>query len=98
MLDLSKLDSYSVKLNLSEFDLSELVNDITKNYIKLPDNKTIKVILENCLDFLKRKDTIYISDVYVLLQKALDGIETKKDLTPVEIDVIKRIRYMIKGL
>ncbi len=43
MLDLSKLDSYSVKLNLSEFDLSELVNDITKNYIKLPDNKTIKV-------------------------------------------------------
>lgn len=43
MLDLSKLDSYSVKLNLSEFDLSELVSDITKNYIKLPDNKTIKV-------------------------------------------------------
>lgn len=43
MLDLSKLDSYSVRLNLSEFDLSELVSDITKNYIKLPDNKTIKV-------------------------------------------------------
>lgn len=62
------------------------------------DNETIKVVLENCLEFLKYRDIIYIGDVCVLLEKALEGIETKKDLAPVEIVEIKKIRDMIKGL
>lgn len=62
------------------------------------DNETIDIILDNCKEFLKFRNTIYIEDVKVLLEKALEGIEDKKDLVPAERDAIKAIRNMIKGL
>lgn len=62
------------------------------------DNETIDVVLDNCKEFLKLRDRIYIDDVRVLLEKALEGVEDKKDLAPVEQDAIKSIRNMIKGL
>lgn len=62
------------------------------------DNETIDIILDNCKEFLKFRNTIYIEDVKVLLEKALQGIEDKKDLVPAERDAIKAIRNMIKGL
>ncbi len=62
------------------------------------DNETIDVVLDNCKEFLKLRNTIYIDDVKVLLEKALEGVENKKDLIPVEQDSIKAIRNMIKGL
>lgn len=62
------------------------------------DNETIDVVLDNCKEFLKYRDRIYIDDIRVLLEKALEGIEDKKDLAPVEQDAIKSIRNMIKGL
>ena len=40
MLNLSKLSSYSMTLNRSEFDLSELVKEILDEYINLPDGRS----------------------------------------------------------
>ena len=62
------------------------------------DNETIDVVLDNCKEFLKLRNRIYIDDVRVLLEKALEGVEDKKDLAPSEQDSIKIIRNMIKGL
>lgn len=62
------------------------------------DNETIDVVLDNCKEFLEKRDRIYISDVKVLLEKALEGVENKKDLVSAEQDSIKAIRNMIKGL
>ena len=62
------------------------------------DNETIGVILDNCKEFLNKRDTIYIGDICILLEKALEGIKDKKDLTPSEQEDIKRIRSKIKGL
>lgn len=62
------------------------------------DNETLNVILDNCKEFLKYRNTIYLDDIRCLLEKALEGIEDKKDLCDLEKDDIKRIRKMIKGL
>lgn len=62
------------------------------------DNETINVVLDNCKEFLKKRDTIYLENVRVLLEKALEGVESKKDLTSSEEMSIKSIRNMIKGL
>ena len=62
------------------------------------DNETLQVVLDNCKEFLKYRNIIYISDIVCLLEKALEGIEDKKDLTDSEIEDIKRIRNKIKGL
>ena len=62
------------------------------------NNKTIDVIVDNCKEFLKIRNRIYIEDVVSLLEKALEGVEDKKDLTPSEQDSIKKMRRMIKGL
>lgn len=62
------------------------------------DNETIGVVLDNCKEFLKNRDVIYIEDVITLLEKALEGVESKQDLIPSEQESIKRIRNMIKGL
>lgn len=43
MLNLSKLESYKVTLNLSEFDLYELANEILADYINLPNGKSFSV-------------------------------------------------------
>lgn len=62
------------------------------------DNETIDVVLDNCKEFLRKRNTIYLGDVDTLLEKALEGIRDKKDLTPAEQETIKSIRKMIKGL
>lgn len=62
------------------------------------DNETIQVVLDNCKDFVKYKNRIYLNDICVLLEKALEGIEDKKDLVYSEQEDIRRIRKMIKGL
>ena len=62
------------------------------------DNETIKAVAENCVEFITHRDTIYIEDVCSLLEKALEGVKDKKDLTPAEQWAIKSIRQMIKGL
>ena len=41
MLNLSKLDSFGMTLNRSEFDLSELVSGILEDYRNLPDDRSI---------------------------------------------------------
>ena len=41
MLNLSKLDSYTMTLNRSDFDLSELAREITGDYRSLPEGKTL---------------------------------------------------------
>ena len=53
---------------------------------------TIKAVAENCVEFITKRNTIYIGDVEVLLEKALEGIADKKDLTPAEQMAIKNIR------
>ena len=62
------------------------------------DNETIKVVLENEIEFLEKRNTMYLGDIYVFLEKALDGVEDKKDLSDGEKEDIKRIRRIIKGL
>ena len=62
------------------------------------DNETLNVVLDNCKEFLKYRNTIYLDDIKVLLEKALEGVKDKKDLSDSEIDTIKRIRVMLKGL
>ena len=62
------------------------------------DNDTLQCVLDNCKDFLKNRNTIYLEDVCAVLEKALEGVEDKKDLTASEQDTIKNIREMIKGL
>lgn len=62
------------------------------------DNETIKAVAQNCIEFLTKRNTIYIDDVEVLLEKALEGISDKEDLTLSERNAIKRIRTMLKGL
>lgn len=43
MLELSKLDSPNLKLNLREFDAVALVHDILSNYEALPDGKKVEL-------------------------------------------------------
>lgn len=43
MIDFSKLDSYSMKLSRSEFDLYELIESVVKEHKSLPDGKEIKL-------------------------------------------------------
>ena len=62
------------------------------------DNETIDVVLDNCKEFLKYRNTIYLEDVITLLEKALEGIADKKDLSYSEQETIKRMRIMIAGL
>ena len=62
------------------------------------DNETLDVIIDNCKEFLKYRDTIYLGDICCLLEKALHNVEDKKDLSDSEIEDIRRIRNMIKGL
>lgn len=62
------------------------------------DNETIEVVLNNCIEFLNKRDLLYLGDICVLLEKALEGVADKKDLSPLEQEEIKRIRKMIKGL
>ena len=62
------------------------------------DNKTLQVVLDNCKEFLECRDRIYIRDICVLLEKALEGVADKKDLSDSEQEDIKAIREMIKGL
>lgn len=44
MLNLGKLGSYEVKLNLSDFDLYELTEEVLQDYVKLPYGIKIKFI------------------------------------------------------
>lgn len=62
------------------------------------DNELIKEVLKNEMEFLEKRNTMYLSDIYVFLEKALDGVEDKKDLSDGEKEDIKRIRRIIKGL
>ena len=62
------------------------------------DNKIIQAVLDNCKEFVEYRDTIYLQDICVLLEKALEGVRDKKDLCYSEQEDIKRIRKMIKGL
>lgn len=62
------------------------------------DNETIGVVIDNCKEFLTKRDTIYLGDICVLLEKALEYVDGKKDLSDSEQEDIKRIRKMIKGL
>ena len=58
----------------------------------------MRVILNNCIKFLEERHTLYVEEIAILLSKALEGVEDKKDLTASEQDTIKNIREMIKGL
>lgn len=62
------------------------------------ENELIDYVLNNCKTYLKERNTIYLNDIYVLLSKALDGVESKKDLTDSDLVDIRRIRDLIKGL
>lgn len=62
------------------------------------DNETLNVVIDNCKEFLNERNRIYLGDICSLLEKALEGIEDKKDLCDREILEIKIIRNMIKGL
>lgn len=62
------------------------------------DNETLNVVIDNCKEFLNKRDTIYLGDVACLLEKALEYVETKKDLSDTDLLDIKSIRKMIKGL
>ena len=62
------------------------------------DNETIKEVAKNCVEFIEKRDTIYVSDVVVLLEKVLEGVSSKKDLTPAEQMSMRNLRNMIKGL
>lgn len=62
------------------------------------DNDTLNVVIDNCKEFLNDRDTIYLGDVKVLLEKALEGVKDKNDLVDSEKETIKKIREMIKGL
>ena len=43
MLNLSKLDSYMMKLNKTDFDLFALVEGVCENYVHLPDGKQLSL-------------------------------------------------------
>ena len=62
------------------------------------NNETIGIVIDNCKEFLQKRDTIYLGDICVLLEKALEYVDDKKDLSDSEQEDIKRIRKMIKGL
>jgi len=62
------------------------------------ENETIGVVINNCKEFLEKRNTIYLEDVYVLLNKALENVEDKNDLCDREKEIVKKIREIIKGL
>ena len=61
-------------------------------------NDTLEFIIDNVKERLIKHDEVFISSVACLLEKALEGVESKKDLCDSEIEDIKKIRNMIKGL
>lgn len=46
MLNLGKLESYDVKINIAEFDLLELTNEILTDYVNFPNGKSFSVSAE----------------------------------------------------
>lgn len=62
------------------------------------DNETIEVALDNCKEFLERRNRIYLGDVRTLLEKALEGVKDCKDLSDGDREDVRAIRKMIKGL
>lgn len=62
------------------------------------NNDTILYVIRNCKRSIEKRNTIDLFNACVLLRKALEGIETKKDLTYSEQEDIKKIRELIKGL
>lgn len=61
-------------------------------------NEVLQIVLDNCKEFLQKRDTIYLFDAFMILSKALEGVENKKDLTESDKEAIKKIRNLIKGL
>ena len=81
MLSYSKLDSYRMKLNKSQFDLLELTESILKNYTALPNGKK--------LEFTHSGDNIIEADRELLktaLQNLIDNA-VKYSLPDSEINV-----------
>ncbi|MBQ3285940.1 MAG: HAMP domain-containing histidine kinase [Ruminococcus sp.] len=81
MLNFSKLDSYAMTLNRSEFDLCELARSIAEKYTSLPDNKT--------LDFTHSGDSVITADrelIKTALQNLIDNA-AKYSLPDSEIQI-----------
>lgn len=62
------------------------------------DNETIDYVLSNCKEFLKQRDTIYLHDVRIMLEKALEGVKDGNDLCDSDREDIRAIRRMVRGM
>lgn len=84
MLSLGKLSSYEVKLNLSDFDLYELTEEVLKDYINLPDNK--EIIVTHSANSLIKADKALIKTV---LENLIDnGVKYSAPDSVIKINVI----------
>ena len=92
MLNLSKLESYNLKLNLVEFDFSKLINEILADYVHLPEGKKIS--------FSYSGDKILSADkalIRVTLENLIDN--AIKHSTPNSVIEIKieRKRFIVSN-
>lgn len=58
------------------------------------DKETVECMMEQ----IKNSESVTIHQASYFLKIALDGIESKSDLCDGDIEIIKNIRQMIKGL
>ena len=58
------------------------------------DKETVDCMMKQ----IKNSESVTIHQAAYFLEIALEGVESKKDLCDGDIDIIKNIRQMIKGL
>ena len=61
-------------------------------------NEETREMVDSILAQIKEKETITLHQVLVLLRIALDGVNSKADLSDEDILTIKTIRQELKGL
>ena len=62
------------------------------------DNEETREMVDSILAQIKEKETITLHQVLVLLRVALNGVNSKTDLSDEDILTIKAIRQELKGL
>lgn len=96
MLDLSKLENKTEKLNLTEFCLNEKIADVMKRYTLISETGGYKFYIGDAPDIIVKADIIKIEQVlYNLINNALNYSGDRKEIYIMQIIRGRKVRVCI---
>lgn len=96
ILNLSKLENKTEKLNLTEFCLNEKIADVMTRYTLISETKGYKFYIGDAPDIIVNADIIKIEQVlYNLINNALNYSGEKKEIYIMQIIRSKKVRICI---